>query len=239
MLENIRLNRIIFLDIETVSAQKTYEELTEKWKSLWDKKACFLIKGEEIPSEIYGRSAIYAEFGKVICISVGLYVETKGKREFRVKSFYGHNEKLLLTDFCEMLKKHFESPDYLLCAHNGKEFDFPFLSRRALVNGIKLPYLLDTAGRKPWEVQHIDTLQLWKFGDYKHYTSLDLLSNLFGIKSPKENMDGSDVGRVYWEENDLEKIVKYCEEDTITIAQLFLAYKGLKKLNKKDIKIIS
>lgn len=237
MLENIRPDRILFLDIETVSAEKTYDTLSEKWKSLWDKKASFLLKEDDLPSDVYRRSAIYAEFGKIICISVGLYREIKGKRQFRVKSFYGHDEKELLTDFCEMLNKHFESPNYLLCAHNGKEFDFPYIARRVLVNKIKLPYLLDIAGRKPWEVQHLDTLQLWKFGDYKHYTSLDLLSNLFGIDSPKNDMDGSDVGRVYWEENNLEKIVKYCVNDVVAIAQLLLAYKGMESLKKKEIVI--
>lgn len=238
MLENIRPSRIIFLDIETVSAEKSYKKLSPEWKLLWDKKSNYLVKEGEQPSDIYGMSAIYAEFGKIICISVGLFTEFKEKREFRVKSFYGDNEKVILTEFCEMLRKYFDSPDFLLCAHNGKEFDFPYLSRRALVNEIKLPYLLDTAGRKPWEVQHLDTLQLWKFGDYKHYTSLDLLANLFNIKSPKSDMDGSDVGRVYWEENDLNKIVSYCENDVITIAQLLFAYKGIKRLAKKEIKVI-
>ncbi|KAA3645235.1 MAG: 3'-5' exonuclease [Bacteroidetes bacterium] len=235
MLENIRLDRIVFLDIETVSNYKTYQKLPKKWKKLWDKKASFLINNDESPEDIYTKAAIYAEFGKVICISVGLYREINGKRQFRVKSFYGDNEKELLSQFGEMLTKYFESPNYLLCAHNGKEFDFPYLARRILVNQLPLPYLLDIAGRKPWEVQHLDTLQLWKFGDYKHYTSLDLLTALFGIESPKTDMDGSDVGRVYWEEGNLEKIVQYCEDDVIAIAQLLLAYKGVEGIKKSEI----
>ena len=166
MLENIRLDRIVFLDIETVSNYKTYQKLPKKWKKLCYKKASSLINNDESPEDIYTKAAIYAEFGKVICISVGLYREINGKRQFRVKSFYGDNEKELLSQFGEMLTKYFESPNYLLCAHNGKEFDFPYLARRILVNQLPLPYLLDIAGRKPWEVQHLDTLQLWKFGDY-------------------------------------------------------------------------
>lgn len=235
MLESIRLDRVIFLDIETVSAKKDYSELSTKWKDLWAKKANYFLEEEQSPEEIYGRSAIYAEFGKIICISVGLYRQIKGETIFRIKSFYGKDEKKLLLEFCTMLREHFESPDYLLCAHNGKEFDFPYLARRALVQGIKLPYLLDIAGRKPWEVQHLDTLHLWKFGDYKHYTSLDLLSTLFGIKSPKESMSGADVGRVYYEEDDLDKIVSYCEDDVLTTAQLLLAFKGEKQIKNKEI----
>lgn len=238
MLETLRLNKVIFIDIETVSQQKNFQKLNKNWKSLWERKAAFLTKEEETPEEIYNRAGIYAEFGKVVCISVGIYRGNKEGNTFRIKSFYGKNEKKLLKDFCELLSKHFGSPDYLLCAHNGKEFDFPFLARRILVNKLQLPYILDISGRKPWEVQHLDTLQLWKFGDYKHYTSLKLLCELFGITSLKNEMDGSDVGRMYWEENNLEKIVEYCQSDTLAIAQLLLAYKGLKQINPSEVEII-
>ena len=144
----------------------------------------------------------------------------------------------MLKEFCNLFNKNFQSTDFILCAHNGKEFDFPFLARRILVNGLKLPYILDIAGRKPWEVQHLDTLQLWKFGDYKNYTSLALLCELFNIESPKNDMDGSDVGRVFWEEKNLLKIVDYCRNDTLAVAQLILAYKGLVQLKKSEVEII-
>ena len=140
-----------------------------------------------------------------------------------------------MTNFSELLKQHFKATDYLLCAHNGKEFDFPYIARRMLVNGIKLPFLLDTAGRKPWEIQHLDTLQLWKFGDYKHYTSLDVLTTLFGIPTPKQEIDGSDIARVYWEDKDLNKIKDYCQRDVVAIAQLILKFRGEELINPKAV----
>ena len=239
MLENIKLNKVIFIDIETVSQEKSFKKLPKKWKELWERKSTYLVKDDETAEDIYGKAGIYAEFGKVVCISIGIYRDFKDRKLFRIKSFYGHDEKKVLIDFCELLRKSFQASDFFLCAHNGKEFDFPFLARRILVNGIKLPEILNIAGRKPWEVQHLDTLQLWRFGDYKNYTSLELLTQLFNIDSPKNDMDGSDVGRVYWEENDLDRIVDYNRNDTLAIAQLLLVYKGLSQLKKSEVEIIS
>lgn len=239
MLDNIKLNKVIFIDIETVSQESEYKKLSKKWKDLWEKKSTYLRGEEEAAEDVYNKAGIYAEFGKVICISVGIYREFPDNRIFRIKSFFGKNEKQVLTQFCDLFKKNFQSTDFILCAHNGKEFDFPFLARRILINNLSLPFVLDIAGRKPWEVQHLDTLQLWKFGDYKHYTSLALLCELFKIKSPKNDMEGSDVGRVFWEDDDLERIVKYCQNDTLAVAQLILAYKGMKQLKDSEVEIIS
>lgn len=240
MLDNLKLNKVIFIDIETVSQEKQFSKLSKEWKDLWTKKSAYLVEeGQEKANELYHKAGIYAEFGKVICISIGIYREHHDReRQVRIKSFYGEDEKDILLQFCNLFKEKFQSPDYILCAHNGKEFDFPFLARRILVNNIQLPYILDIAGRKPWEVQHLDTLQLWKFGDYKNYTSLALLCQLFNIDSPKNDMDGSDVGRVFWEEKDLPRIVKYCQNDTIAVIQLILAYKGLGQLKLSEIEII-
>lgn len=235
MLDQIRLEKIIFIDIETVPLFPNYELLSDKWKSLWDKKAGYIAKDDQTSVELYERAGIYAEFGKIVCISLGIIREVEGKRTFRVKSFIDNDENTLLTNFSELLKQHFRSTDYLLCAHNGKEFDFPYIARRMLVNGIKLPFLLDTAGRKPWEIQHLDTLQLWKFGDYKHYTSLDVLTTLFGIPTPKQEIDGSDIARVYWEDKDLDKIKEYCQRDVVAIAQLILKFRGEDLLNPKAV----
>lgn len=237
MLDNIRLQNILFLDIETVSQYPSFKQVPEKWQRLWEKKSSYFIKEGEEVADTYGRAGIYAEFGKIICISVGVYRKVNSKPVFRIKSFYGEDEKKLLSDFCDLLNRNFTSSDYLLCAHNGKEFDFPYLARRILVNQLKLPYILNIAGRKPWEVQHLDTMHLWKFGDYKHYTSLDVLANLFGINSPKNQMDGSDVGRVYWEEKNMEDIVKYCQNDTLTVAQILLAYQGKPLIKKAQVEI--
>lgn len=235
MLDTIKLDKIIFLDIETVPLFPKYQLLSKKWKELWEKKAQYLVQEEQSAEDIYQRAGIYAEFGKIICISIGIIREIEGKQVFRIKSFYGDDEKKILEEFSEMLRTHFKSSDYLLCAHNGKEFDFPYLARRILVNDLKLPHLLDTAGRKPWEIQHLDTLQLWKFGDYKHYTSLDLLTTLFHIPTPKSDIDGSDVARLYWEEKDIERIVEYCQRDVLAIAQLLLKYKGEALIDSKSV----
>ena len=239
MLDSIRLQNILFLDIETVSQYPTFEEVPKKWQKLWEKKSSYFISEGESLSDTYQRAGIYAEFGKIICISVGVYRMINSKPVFRIKSFFGENEKELLKGFCKLLNDRFSSPEYLLCAHNGKEFDFPYLARRILVNRLKLPYLLDIAGRKPWEVQHLDTMQLWKFGDYKHYTSLDVLASLFGINSPKKQMDGSDVGRVYWVDKKMEEIVTYCQNDTLTVAQLLLAYQGKPLIKKDEVELSS
>ena len=235
MLNYISLDKILFLDIETVPMCSTYDELPEKFVPLWDKKAGYLKREEEdTPSTLFPRAGIYAEFGKVVCISFGMFRDGN----FRIKSFYGDDEKALLTDFANLLESKFSSKDFLLCAHNGKEFDFPYLSRRMLINSIPLPEILDLAGKKPWEVAHIDTMELWKFGDFKNYTSLEVLSAVFDIPTPKDDIDGSQVGKVYWEDKDLERIVKYCQKDVLAIAQLFLRYQGKELLDEEQVVIV-
>ena len=237
MLEKIKLENILFLDIETVPGTSQFDELPEKMQSLWDKKSGFFRKDEELAEDVYSRAGIYAEFGKVICISIGMTYKKGQETHFRLKSFYGDNEKDLLMDFNLLLKKLSQKSELQLCAHNGKEFDFPYLARRLLINGLELPALLDVAGKKPWEVSFLDTMELWKFGDYKHYTSLDLLTTIFQIPTPKDDMDGSMVGDAYWKNNELEKIVKYCEKDVIAVVQLFLSYQGKPIIPDEKIEI--
>ena len=224
MLDDIRNENVLFLDIETVPQYSVFEELPEKFQNLWsDKVKTF--RDEKPAEEVYERAGIYAEFGKIICISVGIITE-KPERKLRLKSFFGENEKELLIAFFSMLTKHFNKNENLLCAHNGKEFDFPYIARRGLVNGLKLPAILDNSGKKPWEIKHLDTLELWKFGDYKHYTSLNLLTAIFNIPSPKDDISGSDVAKVYYQEKNLLRIVSYCEKDVLAVVQLYLRYKG-------------
>lgn len=238
MLDTIKIENILFLDIETVPEYKEYEQLPENWKALWNKKSESLSKKEEdTPVLLYGRAGIYAEFGKIICISVGFVIYSAGKRILRLKSFYSDNETDLLKRFAEMLNKNFNEPNKLLCAHNGKEFDYPYICRRMLVNGVKIPAILDIAGKKPWEVNHLDTMELWKFGDYKSYSSLVLLCTLLKVPTSKDDIDGSMVGNVYWVENDLERIVKYCRKDVIAVVQLILRYKMEPLIDIKNIEI--
>ncbi|MCY1720883.1 3'-5' exonuclease [Prolixibacteraceae bacterium Z1-6] len=228
MLHNLNIEEILFLDIETVPLAPEYAELTEKWQQLWEHKMQFQINNGEPAEDLYERAGIYAEFGKIICISVGYVIQKQGEPYFRAKSFFGDDEKKLIQDFFNALEGFARKGKRRLCAHNGQEFDFPYISRRALVNNLTLPKMLDIAGAKPWEVKDIliDTLQLWKFGDYKHYTSLSLLCELFNIPTPKDDIDGSQVAKVYWEENDIDRIIRYCEKDTLAVANLLLKYKG-------------
>jgi 3'-5' exonuclease len=224
------LFNILFLDIETAAQKATYDELPERLKPLWDKKAAYLKNDAELSSaEMYNdRAAIYSEFGQVICIGIGgLYLDDKKKLQLKTKVLSANTEKELLEDFSNILDKHKAKNSLQLCAHNGKEFDFPYLSRRMLINGLKLPDALDLAGKKPWEVNHLDTMELWKFGDYKKFTSLDLLAAVFDIPSSKSDISGADVNRVYHEEKDLEKIKEYCGRDVAVLAQLYLRMRGL------------
>lgn len=223
MLEQYRNDDILFLDIETVPQEKSFEDVKEPLQELWDKKSKYFRKEDESPADVYQRAGIYAEFGKIVCISVGFIHMVDKVKTFRVKSYAGDDEKKLLNDFAGMLMR---SRQKFLCGHNIKEFDVPFIARRMLINGIKLPDSLNIAGKKPWEVNFIDTLDLWKFGDYKHYTSLNLLTNVFGIPSPKDDIDGSEVAKVFYEEGDIERIAVYCEKDVLATAQLFLRFKG-------------
>jgi uncharacterized protein YprB with RNaseH-like and TPR domain len=226
MLANVPVENILFLDIETVPQADSFDNQPEEMKRLWEVKAKHVKKESESEADAYRHAGIYAEFGKIICIGVGYISGSKEKRVMRIKAFSGDNEAKLLTEFSDLVKKFFSGANKYLCAHNGKEFDYPFIARRMLINGIPLPPPLDIAGKKPWEVQHLDTMELWKFGDYKSYTSLNLLATIFKIPTPKDDIDGSMVNEVYWKQKDMERIVRYCRKDVLTVAQLTLRFKG-------------
>jgi uncharacterized protein YprB with RNaseH-like and TPR domain len=239
MSDEIKIINILFIDIETVPQVSDYNNLNERIKKLWNKKIDSLKKNtEETPEILFEKAGIYAEFGKIICISAGFIQIVDTKKILRLKSFFDNDEKKLLQDFKTLLDKSFSASDKYLCAHNGKEFDFPYIARRMLINGIKLPLTLDIAGKKPWEIKHLDTLELWKFGDYKHYTSLDLLTAIFDIPSPKDDIDGSEVAGIYWKENDIDRIVKYCEKDVLAVTQLYLKYKNIDIIDNENIRKI-
>ena len=236
MLDNIKIENVLFLDIETVPQYPEYTDVPKPFQDFWEKKSSYFRDSEQSASDVYQRAGIYSEFGKIICISVGISVKKTDERTFRLKSFFGDDESLVLKEFAEMLQKyHSSNSDLQLCAHNGKEFDFPYIARRMLINGINLPKILDNAGKKPWEVMFLDTMELWKFGDYKNYTSLNLLTQLFNIPTPKDDIDGSMVADVYWNDKDLQRIVKYCEKDVLAIAQLLLKYKGEELIKKENV----
>ncbi|MDH5604451.1 MAG: 3'-5' exonuclease [Cyclobacteriaceae bacterium] len=234
------LQDLLIIDIETVSTTWQYDSLDERLRKQWERKAQ-LIKNEEgkTPGELFlEKAGIYAEFGKIVCISMGFFtLKEGGKWSFRVKSVAHEDEKSLLTEFISYLSR-FDERTTCLCAHNGKEFDFPYLCRRLLINEMPLPTLLDNSGKKPWEVNFIDTMEMWKFGDWKSYTSLELLATLFGVDSSKSDMDGSMVSKVYYEENGLDKIAEYCAQDVIVTAQVYLKMAGLPTIEDENISVI-
>jgi hypothetical protein len=234
MLEQFDLHNLMVLDIETVPQYSSFSQLPEQMQKLWDLKTQYNRK-EATAEEFYDRAGIWAEFGKIICISVGIF--TRGKNlGLRVKSYAEHDEKELLLKFADLL--HSQPPSLILCAHNGKEFDFPYICRRMLINGVTIPPQLDISGKKPWEVNHLDTMELWKFGDFKNYTSLNLLTAVFNIPTPKDDIDGSQVGHVYWVENNLQRISIYCQKDVVATAQLIRRYRGEELITDECITLV-
>ncbi len=240
MYKREQLENILFLDIETASVEESFSNLTPEFQALWERKSEILNKREEVDKNaatLYDeRAAIFAEFGKVVCISCGFIRFNEDKPSFRLKSFFGADEQAILEEFAVLADSFMKNPNRNLCAHNGKEFDFPYLGRRFLIKGLQMPNILsEIQSRKPWEIRLIDTMHLWKFGDYKSYTSLDLLCGVFGVPSPKEDMDGSQVGHVFWVDKDYERIAHYCERDVLATAQVLLRMSGLSMVDEADV----
>lgn len=228
-MNEIKIDHILFIDIETVPIHYQYNELAESTRELWDKKMLYAKDGS--PEELYAKAGIFAEFAKVVCIGLGYM--SGGK--FRVKAIAGDDEKEILTEFSQLLNQHFYKDEHVLCAHNGKEFDYPFLCRRLLVNKLPLPKLLQIQGFKPWNVKHLDTMELWRFGDIKNFTSLNLLAHIFNVPSPKDDIDGSQIAQVYYEEKNLERIKTYCVKDVVTLARIYQCLKGLPAITEDEV----
>jgi predicted PolB exonuclease-like 3'-5' exonuclease len=234
MLEQYDLHNLLVIDIETVPQYSSHDQMPEHFQKLWELKTKNQRK-DDTPEDFYQRAGIWAEFGKIVCISAGIF--TSGKDVgLRIKSFASHDEKELLAKFSALLVS--QPANLVLCAHNGKEFDFPYICRRLLVNGLPFPPQLQIAGKKPWEIAHLDTMELWKFGDYKNYTSLNLLTAIFNIPTPKDDIDGSMVGHVYWNENQLDRICTYCQKDVVATAQLLRRYRGEELIKDEFITIV-
>jgi DNA polymerase elongation subunit (family B) len=235
MIDKLNLNNILFIDIETVPEEQNFISLDDEMKQLWEHKTQYQRKDDFSPEDFYDRAGIWAEFGRIICISAGFFINKGDIRNFRVTSFFG-TEKKILTDFSNLLDNHFNQPQHALCGHNAKEFDIPFIARRMIINQIVIPQKLNLFGKKPWEIPHLDTLELWKFGDFKHFTSLKLLTKILGIPSPKGDIDGSQVANVYYIEKDIDRIINYCEKDVIAVAQIFLRFRREELLIDDEIK---
>ena len=236
----------MFLDIETVPQTADFSEIPAELAHLWEDKFATIHKrmpekynDETTAADAFNNSAgIYAEFGKIVCISVG-FVHFQGlEMHFRTKSFFGDDEKLILREFTELIAKFCTTKEHTLCGHNIKEFDIPYICRRMLINGMKLPTMLNIDGKKPWEINFLDTLELWKFGDYKNYTALKLLTAVFGIPTPKDDIDGSQVARVYYQEKNIERIATYCQKDVVATAQVFLRLNSMELIKTENIQFI-
>lgn len=239
MLYEVPSENILFIDIETVPLHYRFDEMTDEMQLLWSDKTRFIQQREEKDAaEVYERAGVYAEFGKVICISIGYLHQSAGDKMLRITSFAGEDEREVLEDFAALLNSRFSAPHYFMCGHNIKEFDIPYLCRRMLIHGMRLPDMLNIAGKKPWEVKHLDTMELWKFGDYKHFTSLNLLTRIFDIPTPKDDISGAEVAKVFYEEKDLERIVRYCEKDVVAVAQLLLSMKGDPRVEEKNVVVV-
>ncbi|MDR0224288.1 MAG: 3'-5' exonuclease [Myroides odoratus] len=234
MLDRINLSHILFLDIETVPQEQDFQQLQTEEQVLYEEKTRYQRKGEITAEEFYTQAGIWAEFGKIVCLSVGYFTYKMGDRQFRTTSFIGEEVKIL-TDFTNLLTSYFNRGEHLLCGHNAKEFDFPYIGRRMIIHGLKVPAKLNLMGKKPWEVPHLDTMEMWKFGDYKHYTSLKLLTHILQIPSPKDDISGVDVAQVYYQDNDIDRIARYCEKDVIAVAQILLRLRGEKILEEDEI----
>lgn len=249
MLNKLDIANVLFLDIETVSEKANYEELSETFQELWKLKCRQILKkydepitDEEASATYIEKAGIFAEFGKIVCISVGIVVRGQDKKlSLRLNSYYSDDEKKLLREFSHLVSQYYNNTfEKFLCGHNIKEFDIPYICRRMVINQLPLPHALNLAGKKPWENKHLlDTLVLWKFGDYKHYTSLKLLAAILGFPSPKDDIDGSNVGKVYWREGDLQRIAVYCEKDVLATTQLFLRYKMMPLLEEEQINSVT
>jgi len=227
MYDQVDVASILFLDIECVRGEASLDEVPPRLAELWRSKAPRLLRVDELDAEeaaaaYADKAGIYAEWGKIVCISVGILTGPAGEETLRVKSFADPEERLLLDEFAELLSQNPRLRHF--CGHNIREFDIPYIARRMLIQGMKLPKLLDLRGKKPWEAKYLlDTMEMWSFGDRKNYTSLKLLAALFGVPSPKDDIDGSEVGRVFWDENDLDRIAVYCEKDVAATANVFFA----------------
>ena len=226
MIKNVPIEKVLFLDIETVPQVANFAELSEAEQKLWDKKTQRQREEQISAEDFYGeRAGIMAEFGKIICISVGMYEKNE---TLKIKTFADDDERKLLEEFGEIFNSS-RLRDVVLCAHNGKEFDFPWIARRFLINGMQPPFPFQMFGKKPWEIPHLDTMELWKFGDWKSFISLELMAHIFGVPTPKDDIDGSMVSSIYYKEKDLPRIVKYCEKDVLTLANVF------RKLRQEDL----
>lgn len=243
IMQTLALNQLLIIDIETVSQYPGFECMDDSWKQLWQEKVMKILPAGVSAAEFYlQRAGVMAEFAKIICISVGWLKQDESGVDMFLRSFFGNDEHELLSKFIVAMNERNEGlNDWCFVGHNIKEFDIPFICRRLLVHGLPIPNYLDFQNKKPWETNLIDTFQYWRFGDYKNYTSLKLLSAVLQVPSSKEDIDGSMVGALYWasdpveQQNNVHRIVAYCQQDVVATGNILLRFKGMSLLNQQQI----
>ncbi len=236
------LNKYFVIDIETVPQSPDYTMLSNEWQRRWLQKIAKTIPESISPEDSYQqRAGILAEFGKIVCISIGCFHEDRnGELTFLIKSIYGDNEKVLLQSFLKASDKFCERKNgFLFAGHNIREFDVPYICRRLLINGLTLPHYLCLNDKKPWEVEMFDTLHWWRFGDYKNYISLDLLAGVMDVPTSKTDIDGSMVQHVYYKEKNLPRIAEYCQRDVEVVANLLLRFNNKPLLKQDNIRVVT
>ena len=239
-MQNIVLENLLLIDIETVPQHPTFDLLNDDWKKLWEEKTQRSLPDFTTAAEFYPqRAGVMAEFAKIVCISIGYFAKQERKLQLRLKSFFDDDEKKLLQDFIATINiMEAKNNKWSFAGHNIKEFDIPFICRRLLINGLPIPVYLDFQNMKPWDTNTVDTFQYWRFGDYKNYTSLKLLAAALGVPSPKDDIDGSMVATVYWEEKNLHRIATYCQKDVVTTGNIILRFKNMELLKEEDVVIV-
>jgi uncharacterized protein YprB with RNaseH-like and TPR domain len=239
-MQNIMLENLILIDIETVPQSPQFDLLDNGWKQLWEEKTQRSIPDFTSAEEFYPqRAGVMAEFAKIVCISMGYFHKQGNVMQLRIKSFYGDDEKLLLQNFIATVNQiEAKNGKWSFAGHNIKEFDIPFICRRLLINSLPLPAYLNFQNMKPWDTNIVDTFQYWRFGDYKNYTSLKLLAAALGVPSPKDDIDGSMVAEVYWKEKNIDRIATYCQKDVLTTANIILRFKKMPLLKEDEVVIV-
>lgn len=239
-MQNIKLDNLLLIDIETVPQHPSFELLSEDWKHLWEEKTQRSLPDFTSAAEFYPqRAGVMAEFAKIVCISIGYFTKQDNALQLRLKSFYGDEEKKLLQDFIGTVNQmEAKNNKWCFAGHNIKEFDIPFICRRLVINSLPIPPYLDFQNMKPWDTNMIDTFQYWRFGDYKNYTSLKLLAAALGVPSPKDDIDGSMVADVYWKEKNIERIATYCQKDVVTTGNIILRFKNMELVKAENVVIV-
>ncbi len=226
---------VLYLELATAGRYRTLEEAPPGYQRLWGEWNAWR---EEQPD--FGRAALYAEFGQVVGMSLGYHLEDGPQEEFRISSWVG-DEAAILGEFLRVVKSLTKSKRRLrICSHNGKSFDFPYLSKRLVARELELPEVMNIVGMKPWELPHLDTLELWRHGGGRRsYVGLELLAMTLGIELPYAWMDGSDIHTLFWsqEREEWERIGRQGALEVYLTAQVLRRLQHQAPLERESVRM--